>query len=71
MELEHWREKFQGKECVQVFLHYNNRETPGARENMFDKRPHLDFPLGLNDDIFLDGGVSPPHTTQSPFKDIL
>jgi hypothetical protein len=24
-ELEHWREKFKGKECVQVFLHYNNR----------------------------------------------
>ena len=23
-ELEHWREKFKGKECIQVFLHYNN-----------------------------------------------
>ena len=30
-ELEHWREKFKGKECVQVFLHYNNRKTPGAK----------------------------------------
>ena len=43
-ELEHWREKFKGKECIQVFLHYNNRKTPGAKNNMFDKRPHLGLP---------------------------
>ena len=43
-KLEHWREKFKGKECVQVFLHYNNRKTPGAKDNMFDKRPHLGLP---------------------------
>ena len=43
-DLEHWRKKFTGKECVQVFLHYNNRKTPGAKENMFDKRPHLGLP---------------------------
>ena len=43
-KLEHWREKFKGKECVQVFLHYNNRKTPGAKENMFDRRPHLGLP---------------------------
>tara|TARA_R100001594_G_scaffold24803_1_gene48692 strand:+ start:505 stop:1140 length:636 start_codon:yes stop_codon:yes gene_type:complete len=43
-ELEHWREKFKGKECVQVFLHYNNRKTSGAKNNMFDKRPHLGLP---------------------------
>ena len=43
-ELEHWRNKFKGKECVQVFLHYNNRKTPGSKENMFDKRPHLGLP---------------------------
>ena len=43
-ELEHWRNKFRGKECVQVFLHYNNRKTPGAKDNMFDKRPHLGLP---------------------------
>ena len=40
-ELEHWREKFKGEECIQVFLHYNNRKTPGAKDNMFDKRIHL------------------------------
>ena len=43
-ELEHWREKFKGKECIQTFLHYNNRTTPGAKENMFDTRPHLGLP---------------------------
>ena len=43
-ELEHWRNKFKGKECIQAFLHYNNRQTPGAKENMFDKRPHLGLP---------------------------
>tara|TARA_R100000654_G_scaffold39786_3_gene65634 strand:+ start:585 stop:1205 length:621 start_codon:yes stop_codon:yes gene_type:complete len=43
-ELEHWREKFKGKECIQVFLHYNNRKTWGAKDNMFDKRPHLGLP---------------------------
>ena len=43
-ELEHWRAKFKGKECVQVFLHYNNCNTPGAKKNIFDKRPHLGLP---------------------------
>ena len=43
-ELQHWRNKFKGKECVQVFLHYNNNQTPGAKENIFDKRPHLGLP---------------------------
>ena len=43
-ELEHWRNKFKGKECIQAFLHYNNQKTPGAKENMFDNRPHLGLP---------------------------
>jgi hypothetical protein len=43
-ELEHWREKFKGKECVQVFLHYNDRKTLNAKDNMFDTRPHLGLP---------------------------
>ena len=44
VELEHWRNKFKGNECIQVFLHYNNRKTPGAKENMFAKRPQLGLP---------------------------
>jgi hypothetical protein len=43
-ELEHWRKKFKGQDCAQVFLHYNDRKMPGAKKNMFDKRPHLGLP---------------------------
>jgi len=42
--LEHWREKFNGQDCVQVFLHYNNAATKGAKDNIFDKRKHLGLP---------------------------
>tara|TARA_R100001244_G_C5159230_1_gene130771 strand:+ start:795 stop:1430 length:636 start_codon:yes stop_codon:yes gene_type:complete len=41
---EHWREKFNGTKCVQVFLHYNSK-TSGAKDNIFDGRPHLGLPL--------------------------
>ena len=44
MELEHWREKFKGKNCAQVFLHYNNLKTRGSRFNIFDKKKHLGLP---------------------------
>ena len=43
-DLEHWREKFKGKECIQVFLHYNDAKNPKAKENMFDTRPHIGLP---------------------------
>ena len=43
-ELEHWRTKFKGRDCCQVFLHYNNEKTPGSEQNLFDKRPHLGLP---------------------------
>ena len=43
-ELEHWREELQGKECTQVFLHYNNIKTDKADTNIFDSRPHLGLP---------------------------
>jgi hypothetical protein len=42
--LEHWRDAFQGENCCQVFLHYNNQATEGSKENLFDKRPHLGLP---------------------------
>jgi hypothetical protein len=45
--LEHWREPFKGEDCVQVFLHYNNVNTPGSNENIFDRRPHLGLPAAL------------------------
>ena len=43
-ELEQWREPFEGENCGQVFLHYNNIETKGSKENIFDGRPHLGLP---------------------------
>ena len=43
-DLEHWREPFEGKDCAQVFLHYNNAKAKSAKENKFDKRPMLGLP---------------------------
>ena len=43
-ELEHWREPFEGNNCAQVFLHYNNIDGPFGIQNKFDKRPLLGIP---------------------------
>ena len=43
-ELEHWREKFKGNICVQVFLHYNHVNGQFAEKNKFDNRPLLGIP---------------------------
>jgi hypothetical protein len=43
-ELEHWRDPFEGEDCAQVFLHYNNIATAGSEENIFDRRIHLGLP---------------------------
>ena len=43
-ELEHWREEFTGKDCGQVFLHYNKANSKTAKENQYDKRPFLGLP---------------------------
>ena len=40
-DLEHWREPFEGDNCAQVFLHYNNIDGPFGTQNKFDKRPLL------------------------------
>ena len=34
-DLEHWREEFKGKDCGQVFLHYNKKGSKMAKENEF------------------------------------
>jgi hypothetical protein len=41
---EHWRDVFEGEDCGQVFLHYNNGATKGSGDNIFDGRPHLGLP---------------------------
>jgi len=43
-DLEHWREEFNGKDCGQVFLHYNKANSKMAKENYLDKRPLLGLP---------------------------
>jgi len=43
-ELEHWRDAFPGKNCGQVFLHYNDRTKKTAKENIYDTRPFLGLP---------------------------
>ena len=43
-DLEHWREEFKGKDCGQVFLHYNDAKKKTAKTNKFDGRPFLGLP---------------------------
>ncbi len=43
-ELEHWREPFEGENCAQVFLHYNDAYHREAEENKYDRRPFLGLP---------------------------
>ena len=43
-ELEHWRETFEGENCGQVFLHYNDASNPKAKLNKFDGRPMIGLP---------------------------
>ena len=43
-DLEHWREPFKGKDCGQVFLHYNDASGKDAKENKFDGRPMIGLP---------------------------
>ena len=43
-ELEHWREPFKGRDCGQVFLHYNDSSKKEAKQNKFDGRPLIGLP---------------------------
>ena len=43
-QLEHWRNQFEGDECIQVFLHYNDISGRNAEENIYDNRLHLGLP---------------------------
>ena len=43
-EVEHWRETFTGKECAQVFLHYNDKKSEFSQNNKFDSRSLLGVP---------------------------
>ena len=43
-ELEHWREPFEGENCGQVFLHYNDKNGQFKDINIFDGRDKLGTP---------------------------
>ena len=43
-KLEHWREAFDGENCSQAFLHYNDLSSNKAEENKYDKRPFIGLP---------------------------
>ena len=44
IEIEHWRKKFKGDICTQVFLHYNHVNGPLGLTHKYDKRPFLGLP---------------------------
>jgi len=46
-DLEHWREKFDGEDCAQVFLHYNEIIDNTSYNNIYDGRPHPGVPADL------------------------
>jgi hypothetical protein len=43
-ELEHWRNKFKGTHCVQIFIHFNRAGYGKSEFNKFDSRPMLGLP---------------------------
>ena len=51
-EIEHWREKFEGEICAQVFLHYNNSDGPFGKRNLYDRRPTLGLPCETQTDAY-------------------
>lgn len=48
--LEHWRDPFQGYDCGQVFMHYNDQDGPFGNTNLNDKRPMLGLPSWFKND---------------------
>tara|TARA_R100001510_G_scaffold57440_1_gene65518 strand:+ start:2774 stop:3418 length:645 start_codon:yes stop_codon:yes gene_type:complete len=47
--LEHWREPFEGYDCGQVFLHYNDKNGPFGETNIYDNRPMPGLPSYFKD----------------------
>ena len=46
-DVEHWREAFEGENCGQVFLHYNDASGENAEKNKYDTRPFLGLPTAF------------------------
>lgn len=49
--LEHWREPLEGECCVQLFLHYQDVKTKGAKQNLYDGRPCVGLPRYFKKDV--------------------
>jgi len=49
-KLEHWRNKFEGTDCAQVFLHYHRVSNEYARP--FDGRGQIGLPAGYRGTIY-------------------
>ena len=43
-DLKLWRKPFEGENCGQVFLHYNDASSKDAEQNKYDTRPILGLP---------------------------
>ena len=43
-KVEPWREAFNGYDCGQVFMHYNDKNGPFGEKNLYDLRPILGLP---------------------------
>ena len=48
-EVEHWREKFRGENCAQVFFHYNEILENKPDQQKYDNRPFLGCPTWTKD----------------------
>jgi len=53
-KVEHWREKFNGESCGQVFLHYNDASLDASEKNKYDTRPFLGLPLWFKGYVLAD-----------------
>ena len=42
-DVEHWREAFEGDNCGQVFLHYNDASDEKAEQNKYDQKRCEDY----------------------------
>jgi hypothetical protein len=52
-EVEHWRDKFQGDNYAQVFLHYNDALNSESEKNKFDTRPFLGLPASFKGEVYV------------------
>jgi|TARA_R110002020_G_scaffold62950_1_gene167928 hypothetical protein len=49
--IKHWRNKFKGDVCYQVFFHYNFSKKDSSKNNLYDTRKHLGLPSDLAQEI--------------------